>query len=152
MHGGLGRGDRRRAPERVDDVRRAVAACRLLERADKVVFLEAHGRIGPELGRTLQTLGITADRDDALGAEEFRRLRGDEPDRAGRAEHEHAVVVPHGRAPRDGHPAGHPGNATRSRDHVRDRVRERDAEVGRGGGTLRQQSVAGKRPRPSPKR
>jgi hypothetical protein len=144
MHGGLGRGDRRRAPERVDDVRRAVAACRLLERADKVVFLEAHGRIGPELGRTLQTLGITADRDDALGAEELRRLRGDEPHSAGRAEHEHAVLASDGRAPRDGHPAGHAGNATRRRDFVRDRVRERDAEGDRCGGSLCQQPVAGK--------
>src|SRR6266542_1207510 len=82
--GGLDRGGRRRAPERVDDVGRAVAACCLLERPDKVVFLEVHGRVGPELGRALQTLGITADGDDALGAEEFRRLRDDEPDRARR--------------------------------------------------------------------
>ena len=70
-------------------------------------------------------------------------MRSDEPDRPGRAEHEHAVVRPHGRAPRDRHPAGHAGNAARGRDLVRDRVRERNAEVGRCGRALRQQSVAG---------
>ena len=140
--GGLDRRGGRRAPERVDDVGGAVAARSLLECGHEVVFFEAHGRVGAELGRTLQTLGISADRDDALGAEELRSLRGDEPDSPGRAEHEHAVVLPHGRAPRDGHPARHPGNATGSCDLVSHRVWERDTEVGRCGCALRQQSVA----------
>ncbi len=67
----------------------------------------------PSSAARCQTLRVASRGDDMLGAEQLRRLHGDEPDRARRPEHEHAVVLPHRRAPRDGHPAGHPCDAAR---------------------------------------
>ena len=121
----------------------AGAARRLLERGGEVVFPQAHDRVCAELGCTFEPLRVSACRDDVRCAEELRRLHGDQSDGARRAEHQHAVVLSHRRAPCDRHPAGHPGDPARSRYLVGHRFRQGNAEVGRRSRALRQQAVAG---------
>ena len=77
-----------------------------------------------------------------LHPEELGRLHGDESDRAGRAEHEHAVVCPHRRTPSDRHPPGHARDAACCRYLVRHRFRQGNTEVGGCRRALREQSVA----------
>jgi hypothetical protein len=112
-HGGQRRLDRA-PPQRVDDVRRAVAARRLghpLGELTAVVGVERDGRVGAGLPRAAQPVRVAPGAHDALGTEQPGRLDGDQADGAGGAEHEHAIVGAHGGAPSQRQPTRQAGDA-----------------------------------------
>ena len=112
--GGLDGRGRRRAPERIEDVARALAAERVLERRDEVLCLvEAERRVGAERRGPLEPFRAPARGDDPRGPEQLRRLDGDEPDRAGGAEHEDVLAAAERRAPRERQPPGETCDAER---------------------------------------
>src|SRR5688572_10935671 len=110
--GGLrGRG-RRRPPERVEHVARALPAERVLEGRHEVAGLvEPHGRVGAERGRTREPLRATADGDDTRSTEELRRLHRYEAHGARRAEDEHVLAALQRSPPGEGQPARQTGDS-----------------------------------------
>ena len=110
-NGGLNRGGRRLAPQRVEDVVRTFAAEGVLEGGDQVVRpVEADRRIGSDLRGALEARGASSRGDDSCGAEQLRDLHRDKSDRAGRAEDEHLLAALQGRTPGERQPPGEAGD------------------------------------------
>ena len=96
------------APQRVEDVARALAAERVLEGGDEVVDLvQAERRVGAVLRRSLEACSAATGRNDASRTEQLRRLHGDEADGSRGSEDEHVLAAFERRSPGERQPTGH---------------------------------------------
>ena len=111
---GLHGGGSRWAPERIEDVARAIAVERVAERGDEIVVLvEPQGCVCAKRRRAVEPGLAPAGRDDPGRTKELRRLHRNQSDGAGRAEHEHRLAALERRPPGERQPASQPRDAER---------------------------------------